>query len=197
MGYTHYFDIKKQPTQKQFNKIVEDVRVIEKFFNENNILSKNAGGHFNEDFVKLFGGDGNHKGVHYVVDEQNGEKNYTAFYLNGDGTFDKGLSHEGFALFLDINCDEAMWSFCKTARKPYDLAVTLILLCAKYHLKGGIKITTDGGNDEWAHSFELFEDLFEGRKFMFEFEDYQSGSKIKDGSLKMVNKRKIMKGLFG
>ncbi len=42
------------------------------------------------------------------------------------------------------------FEFCKTAYKPYDLAVTAFLVIAKYHLKEKIWLSSDGETQHWA-----------------------------------------------
>ncbi|PIQ87521.1 MAG: hypothetical protein COV74_00170 [Candidatus Omnitrophica bacterium CG11_big_fil_rev_8_21_14_0_20_45_26] len=44
------------------------------------------------------------------------------------------------------------WQFecCKTAYKPYDLAVTAFLVIAKHHLKESIHVVSDGVTQHWA-----------------------------------------------
>jgi hypothetical protein len=49
--------------------------------------------------------------------------------------------------------------FCKTAQKPYDTVVTAILVAAKHHFPNGIRVTSDGGDEDWADGFELAEKL--------------------------------------
>jgi hypothetical protein len=41
------------------------------------------------------------------------------------------------------------FEFCKTAYKPYDLAVIICLIIAKHHLKEEIIVTSDGSLDNW------------------------------------------------
>lgn len=43
-------------------------------------------------------------------------------------------------------------TFCKTAYKPYDVAVVAVLLLAKRHFKGLISVWSDGDRDgaDWA-----------------------------------------------
>ena len=41
------------------------------------------------------------------------------------------------------------FEFCKTAYKPYDLAVIICLIIAKHHLKKQIIVTSDGALDKW------------------------------------------------
>ena len=54
---------------------------------------------------------------------------------------------------------KGVFSFCKTARKPYDTIVVAIL-CAIQDIYGDelVEISSDGDMDtEWAESRELFE----------------------------------------
>jgi len=41
------------------------------------------------------------------------------------------------------------FEFCKTAYKPYDLAVIICLIIAKHHLKEEIIVSSDGTVDQW------------------------------------------------
>ncbi len=41
------------------------------------------------------------------------------------------------------------FEFCKTAYKPYDLAVIICLIIAKHHLKEQVLVTSDGAIDNW------------------------------------------------
>jgi hypothetical protein len=41
------------------------------------------------------------------------------------------------------------FEFCKTAYKPYDLAVIICLIIAKHYLKEQIKVSSDGKIDQW------------------------------------------------
>jgi len=52
-------------------------------------------------------------------------------------------SHEDFVLYKNPNDDELGELSCKTARKPYNLAVIAILLYAEKISKGKITFTTD------------------------------------------------------
>jgi hypothetical protein len=178
MGFTHYWGFKNDNLPKdKFDKIVKDVEVIEKYFKDNDIVSKNADCSFDEP-VKLADGLGENEGVSYLVNLQDGNKtDYRSFAFNGVGD----LSHETFALNEGLN----EWNFCKTARKPYDLAVCLVLLSVKYHVRSA-RVTSDGGNEDWQHSFELYKTLFPKRNVSFKFKDWVSGDKKNDGSLTII-----------
>lgn len=51
------------------------------------------------------------------------------------------------------------FNFCKTAYKPYDLAVTAFLIIAKHHLKEKIWIASDGETQHWADGRILCEEF--------------------------------------
>lgn len=85
-----------------------------------------------------------------------------AIVFNGVG--DDG--HETF--WLDKN--ETAFSFCKTARKPYDLVVCCVLMLASIHATSG-EISSDGINEahgqwpdnvdqEWRDAWNHFRSIF-------------------------------------
>jgi hypothetical protein len=47
------------------------------------------------------------------------------------------------------------FNFCKTAFRPYDLAVTAFLLIAKHHMQDDILISTDGEQPQWDDARRL------------------------------------------
>lgn len=139
MGYTHYWALKHKVTKRGFDKIVEDVKRIEAF-----LLEKKG--------LKLYDLHGDEEGILYTED---------FFGFNGDAS--KEEDHETFALEIGHSKNR----FCKTARKPYDLAVCLCLLVIKYHLKE-TEITSDG-NKEWYDIFSLYKEIFPERDHSFRF----------------------------
>jgi len=65
-------------------------------------------------------------------------------------------SHETFRIervYSPCEWEEAKnglyFSFCKTAFKPYDLAVIACLIVFKHHFGNEFKVTTDGGDQHW------------------------------------------------
>lgn len=159
MGYTHYFKFKGNTiTPTQFANIVKDVKEIEKFFKHTPVKSQNAGGGYNEHLVTLHDGWGKRKGIHYIIEEIAGKQKVVEFMLNGT---DKGdLGHETFN--LKLGKQEELSGFCKTARKPYDLAVTMILISAKYFAPD-TEIGSDGNIEDWEHGIELWKQIFSNR----------------------------------
>jgi hypothetical protein len=90
--------------------------------------------------------------------------------FNGAGDVDGvDLSHESFYVeqtfqpwHEDMKADsEGLWfTFCKTARKPYDLAVTACLIRLAFHFPETVKISSDGTAEEWEEGRALCERLF-------------------------------------
>jgi len=57
--------------------------------------------------------------------------------------------HEDFFLALNLN-----FNFCKTARKPYDIAV-VACLCILEHFCPDAGVSSDGHPDEWLDGLQL------------------------------------------
>jgi hypothetical protein len=57
------------------------------------------------------------------------------------------LEHETFTFYKSDTKDDG-FTFCKTARKPYDHQVKLALMYMKKVLGNGIEISCDGENEE-------------------------------------------------
>jgi hypothetical protein len=75
--------------------------------------------------------------------------------LNGSGRLD--LDHETFALERTGNG----FSFCKTARKPYDPVVAGILARAVHHAGPAVlEVSSDGDVHDWADVIRLLERLW-------------------------------------
>jgi hypothetical protein len=53
------------------------------------------------------------------------------------------------------------FDFCKTARKPYDLAVCLVYMILKRHAPKSVKISSDGDwEQEWVEARKVYKELF-------------------------------------
>lgn len=53
--------------------------------------------------------------------------------------------------------DGLLFAFCKTERRPYDLAVTAFLTLARWHLGKKVQVTSDGGVRDWTEATTLVE----------------------------------------
>lgn len=164
MGYTHYWSLKDSTlSQKNFDKVLKDIQKIEKHFAKDNLL---------------FSGNGEGKGIYYDGGLMGGKFECHGFYMNGDAS--KGDDHETF----NFNVGENEWNFCKTARKPYDIAVCMILLSLKYHVRStNVSSDGDGEQDEWGQAFDLWSEIFNTRSVEFKFKEWKADSKVFDGSL--------------
>lgn len=93
--------------------------------------------------------------------------------LNGkDKIVFNGVGDDGHETFwLDKNGE---WAFCKTAQKPYDLAVCCVLMLASWNGISG-KISSDGINEahgqwpdnvdqEWKDAWKHLQTVFPGMK---------------------------------
>ena len=132
MGYTHYWYIADEIGQDSWDKFLVDFRTILPNF---------------ESTLDIQG-------------DQKLQHDKDMIYLNGIGE----LSHETFCLeritettaHTQRDDDNGLiFNFCKTARKPYDIAVCSALIIAKKHFGKSIMISSDGDNEEWQESKAL------------------------------------------
>jgi hypothetical protein len=131
MGYTHYWNIADEISRDNWYKFIEDFHKILPNF-ESTLETQ---------------GDQKLQTINGMV------------FLNGIGE----LSHETFCLervtdttgFTQRDDDGLIFKFCKTAQKPYDIAVCSALIIAKKHFGESIMISSDGDNEEWQESKAL------------------------------------------
>jgi len=136
MGYTHYYYVSEKFDATLFKKVVDDFKKLLKPISDKAIVLANGMG---EDEPII---------------------NYNEIVFNGLGE----LSHETFCLESkheiqdwqkDMKKGELIFQFTKTARKPYDIAVTACLVIAKHHFGEKIRISSDGSNQEWNDGKKL------------------------------------------
>ena len=125
MGYTHYWEIKKQPTNKQWAQIQT---AVEKLVN----LKK----------VKPL--------IRYESDV-NRPPLVCQEFVRFNGRGDEG--HETFY----FSREKSGFEFCKTARKPYDEAVTACLCIAEHYAPDCYVVKSDGGSEDWEKGRTLAE----------------------------------------
>ncbi len=75
-----------------------------------------------------------------------------------------GVEHDGHETFYiaqefdehyrQPDDDGKLFAFCKTARKPYDTAVTACLIVLKHHLGDAIRLSSDGDPEDWETALE-------------------------------------------
>lgn len=154
MGYTHYWQQKRDFTPGEMLQIGEGVKAI---------IAAAVGK--TQDFMYcrdpdhplvICGGDG--KGEP-KIDE-------TTVWFNGQGP---DLDHETFVFnatrelpYPSAGADRLGSAFCKTARKPYDVVVTAVLTFL--HADWGFDVSSDGDVPEWEAGVKLAEEAI-GRQF--------------------------------
>ena len=138
MGYTHYWTPKEAAPEK-WNEFVAACKKLNKSLPQ---TSETAGGFHKDDMIVIRGWDGTGRPLF--------NKNVISF--NGDSGRD--LDHETF----HIEAKRNNWSFCKTARKPYDLLVCACLIAAHEILDFEVK--SDGGLEDWQPAIDFYLDTF-------------------------------------
>ena len=82
-----------------------------------------------------------------------------------------GIGDDGHETMLYEN-GGSEFTFCKTARKPYDDYVVASLLLLKNHFTDDIHISSDGNTSEWQKGFDLIkEKLGDDTGFKFKITD--------------------------
>lgn len=153
MGYTHYWIRPREIPAGVWAEIGRDVQRVLEALPEQVPGGCTYGGAP----LRICGGGG--RGKPEITAEE--------IYFNGDAG--AGLAHETFWLPRVAYGEPAVarlgdgiavighWHFCKTARKPYDLAVCAALLVAKVHVGLQFAVNSDGDEDEesWPHARDL------------------------------------------
>lgn len=130
MGYTHYFPQKKAVSPEAWSNICKDTKTILEHQKKASIPL--ASDHPSEVMV-----------------------NEKAGYINFNGVDDD--SHETFAVSQKL---DSQFNFCKTAQKPYDLAVTAVLMVIEHHAPAHFETSSDGDVEDWRAGAELNQQLF-------------------------------------
>ena len=196
MGYTHYFRRVPELPQENFSAVVRDFKTILPKFQQAGILLAGWDGsgepEITQDLIAFNGPEhcGHTKrdlGITWPAPDAGGVK------LEGDttsGTWfagaklshrscDGDCSHESF--FIERIFDPEDWkkpdangkyfTSCKTAYKPYDLAVTVALVIAKLHLGDLIDISSNGEEKDWFDAKQICQmELGYGLKFTLPIE---------------------------
>jgi hypothetical protein len=140
MGYTQYYYQSKNLTQKQWEKVcLETFQILDYCKGKKIKLA------FECDIPK--------------PPEVSNE------IIRFNGVNDEG--HETFIFFKKkpeerICSDKSRYFyFCKTARKPYDLAVCLVLLSLAQHAPKSVELGSDGDwEHEWTDARRVYKELF-------------------------------------
>lgn len=121
MGYTHYWNFKNDTAPK-------DIENGEEKFAKAANLGARLCDKVRKRGIEICGGDG-----HF-------NPTFCAARVCFNGNAEKGEEHETFY----IDTEDGAFNFCKTARKPYDLLVCLMLLAFKYYFKDDFEYSSDG-----------------------------------------------------
>ncbi|MEI8195291.1 MAG: hypothetical protein WCI73_05220 [Phycisphaerae bacterium] len=127
MGYTNYWERPPLLPAPAFGQAVADCRRI-----------------LPELHIPLAGADGSGKPIFRtteIVFNGVGAASYETFGVRREEA-DSGDSPRGF-------------SFCKTAHKPYDLAVQVALIVFKHHLGAQLCVRSDGKEAAWDRARQL------------------------------------------
>jgi hypothetical protein len=135
MGYTHYWTQTRNLTEQEFGDFVGAARRI---INVAEGKPTNTAGGYHTEPVHICGGNG--KGKPTLTKDE--------LVLNGNGP---DLDHETFAINRVKQTDS--WDFCKTARKPYDVVVTALLIILAHDY--GFEVSSDGDAEEWEAGEKL------------------------------------------
>jgi len=185
LGYTHYWRRVREFQREPFRRVVGDFRKLVPALRDLGVRLAGGDGTgspvLNEDEVVFNGArDCGHPkedlGIAWPSDRAAG----VGTVLIGGTWFGGALlerracggdcSHETFYLPRAIRPEELgpvlgepdkfgrYFDFCKTAYKPYDLAVTAALVIAKHHLGDAILVSSDGEARHWLDAVLLCAD---------------------------------------
>lgn len=157
MGYTHYWYRTADFTKEQWDAIcLETLDIIVKWCDKKKIMLAFEYDSPMEAQPSFFGG------TKMLPTPPTVDPNLIRF----NGWMDKG--HETFYL-TRVKPDNPTWDptatesfdFCKTNRKPYDIAVMLVLLSMKRHAPDTVRVASNGDWDnEWAEARRVYKSLF-------------------------------------
>lgn len=139
MGYTHYWDLNGEVGPKQREQMRVASWELQMLIDKLPEHSTSAGGYYTDEPLRICGGDGT------------GKAEITDRFIRFNGDAKKGNDYETFS--FDIENIE--WTFCKTARRPYDFVVCLALICLANNIEG-FKFSSDGGMDDWKPVLDFY-----------------------------------------
>ena len=162
MGYTHYWDRPQEIDAETYAAITQDIAKILQLCQDQGIpLGDALGVGTPEITATTLGFNGlehcGHPqasfGIAWPADHAQGAKDFSVPVgqwfcgaLLETRTCGGDCSHESFR--FDRVADST-FAFCKTAFKPYDIAVTAALIAIQHHLPT-VRITSDGNDNDWA-----------------------------------------------
>jgi len=95
----------------------------------------------------------------------NGDCSYETFYFPRIDDFHiigkiAYYNPNGTPVYYEERLVGKAFNFCKTAFRPYDIAVTAFLVIAKHHLGDEIVVRTDGEHQHWEDAFTICQNVF-------------------------------------
>ena len=144
MGFTHYWKHRKIGIES-WNKIVRDTKKLFKILPEH---SHSSGDYYGDVPLK----------IQYEYDKARPPvANIDEIRFNGVGDMGhETLYIERIPHDYDGKRVKGRWmGFCKTARKPYDLAVQVVLLIVKHHVGKTFDLSSDGDDEDWSEALSF------------------------------------------
>ncbi len=166
MGYTHYVTVKRDLGPRKWARFQEVNRRLLAS------LPKTVPNHYSAPFRRnaadeLEAVDGYQEMLPLTLRGPYGkgepELDNEHITFNGDanlritGIWTSQGSHEDFAIWREGGQD----TFCKTAQKPYDLAVCVVLLNLVHELTTSVYVYSDGEAPQWQDAVNLYETVTE------------------------------------
>lgn len=103
----------------------------------------------------------------HLLDDKGSQK----LEITSEQVFFNGIGEEAHETF-SIGLKGSGFNFCKTAQKPYDVAVTAALIIAKEYFGDSIKVSSDGNDSDWNTAGTMCQErLGYGAKFSVEGDD--------------------------
>ncbi len=189
MGYTHYWYRVEELDPVLFKKVVEDFKTFLPLFKTLDVQLADGLGEgeptFTDDVIRF---NGKHDCGHPVNKEivipwpaektKNGvapdsvkaqEGRWFAGVTLNQRTCGGSCDYETFALPRVFNPefgqpDEKtgkLFDCCKTAYRPYDLAVQILLIIAKQHFGKDIKVSSDGNMSQWLDAATMCQNVLD------------------------------------
>ena len=183
MGYTHYsYRVKKDFDYATWDAFIADCKLAVKHFPKTIENGYTGNG---KQYPLVLNGCFKYKTAKFTKEmvHFNGGENCGRSKQGDDGdgwsdTETNDLGHETFHLsrkyqksYYEGNDDTWQFSCCKTAYKPYDFAVMVVMLLYKSYFKADVKISSDGEwEQEWKPAREFIAQHFPTIAFELELD---------------------------
>ena len=142
MGYTHYWYKVEELESTEWQKFIQDFKTILPHFE--NLLQHDPKGEW-DDSLKISNDLVYFNGI--------GEQAHEPFFFE---RFDTTKHRQ----YQDDDSKTHIFSFTKSARKPYDIAVCCALIIAKFHFANDINVSSDGEDEDgWLEARQLTQNV--------------------------------------